>query len=261
MGTAVGGTLDAWREAVQVVGNDVIRTLRQGGWDYDLVDDDALAVLPADESRPVVVAGATDLPEPTQAWLDRHVGGRRHRGHRAVRRSRSPVRAPPRSADLAAVLASCCRARRAPRPGERGHRDRCTAVRPTPTSIWWSTPVRSRQSFTGRRARSAGRTRSGTPARGRWFAPASADRRLGSAAASLPGHGDRAERPEPAAGGRIADDLGYAASGRLQDGWQVQFADRDSGARARRPAPRVGRRSRAAGLLGLGDLPVHRRPA
>ena len=46
MGTAIGGSLDAWREARQLIGDDLIRVIRQGGWDFDLVDDDALAVLP-----------------------------------------------------------------------------------------------------------------------------------------------------------------------------------------------------------------------
>jgi hypothetical protein len=46
MGTAVGGSLDAWREAREVVGDEVIRVVREGGWDFDLIDDDALAVLP-----------------------------------------------------------------------------------------------------------------------------------------------------------------------------------------------------------------------
>ena len=70
MGTAIGGSLDAWREARLLIGDDLIRVLRQGGWDYDLVDDDALAVLPTDRMRPVIIAGATALPAEVQAWFE-----------------------------------------------------------------------------------------------------------------------------------------------------------------------------------------------
>ena len=73
MGTAVGGSLDAWREARQVIGDDVIRVIRQGGWDFDLVDDESLAVLPADASRAVIISGATVLPAAAQAWFEQHV--------------------------------------------------------------------------------------------------------------------------------------------------------------------------------------------
>lgn len=73
MGTGVGGSLDAWREARQLVGDDVIRIIRQGGWDFDLVDDGALAVLPAGESRPVIISGATALSAAAQAWFEQFV--------------------------------------------------------------------------------------------------------------------------------------------------------------------------------------------
>ncbi len=73
MGTAVGGSLDAWREARRVIGDDVVRAIRHGGWDFDLVDDAALPVLPSDPSRPVVISGATSLPDPVRAWFERYV--------------------------------------------------------------------------------------------------------------------------------------------------------------------------------------------
>ena len=73
MGTAVGGSLDAWREARQVIGDDVIRVIRHGGWDFDLVDDAALAVLPPEPSRPVLISGATSLPAQVRAWFERYV--------------------------------------------------------------------------------------------------------------------------------------------------------------------------------------------
>ncbi len=74
MGAAAGGSLDAWREAREVLGDGVIREIRQGGWDYDLVDDVALDVVPADPSRPVVVSGATAVTEAARAWFDRLIG-------------------------------------------------------------------------------------------------------------------------------------------------------------------------------------------
>ncbi len=71
MGTAVGGSLDPWREARKVVGDDVIRAIRQGGWDFDLVDDSALSVLSADESRPVIISGATTLSTVARTWFEK----------------------------------------------------------------------------------------------------------------------------------------------------------------------------------------------
>ena len=73
MGTAVGGSLDAWREARKVIGDEVIAVIRQGGWDFDLVDDGALAVLPSDTSRPMIISGATELSDAAQDWFQRFV--------------------------------------------------------------------------------------------------------------------------------------------------------------------------------------------
>ena len=73
MGTAVGGSLDAWRETRRVVGDDVIGVIRNGGWDFDLVDDAALEVLPSQPSRPVVISGATSLPTAVRAWFEQYV--------------------------------------------------------------------------------------------------------------------------------------------------------------------------------------------
>jgi hypothetical protein len=70
MGTATGGSLDAWREARRLIGDDLIRAIRQGGWDYDLVDDDALARPTTDRTRPVIIAGASRLPAEVQAWFE-----------------------------------------------------------------------------------------------------------------------------------------------------------------------------------------------
>ena len=75
-----------WREARKVVGDDVIRAIRQGGWDFDLVDDAALAVLPAER-----------IPPGDRHWCHRLVGRGpgvvrgvcrrgRHRDHGGFRR-------------------------------------------------------------------------------------------------------------------------------------------------------------------------------
>ena len=73
MGTATGGSLDAWRETVRRLGDDVPRIVRQGGWDYDLFDDDAIDVLDPDQPRTVVVSHATMVPPRTRAWLEQVV--------------------------------------------------------------------------------------------------------------------------------------------------------------------------------------------
>ena len=73
MGNAVGGSLDPWREARQVVGDDVIRVIRQGGWDFDLIDDAAFSLLPADPSRPVIISGATALSTVARDWFQKFV--------------------------------------------------------------------------------------------------------------------------------------------------------------------------------------------
>ena len=71
MGTAVGGSLDVWREANRRIPGAVPATIRAVGLDYDLIDDDALAVTPADRYRVVVLPGATTIPDATAGWLDR----------------------------------------------------------------------------------------------------------------------------------------------------------------------------------------------
>ena len=44
MGRAQGGSLDTWREATRRIPPAIPATIRTAGLDYDLVDDDALAV-------------------------------------------------------------------------------------------------------------------------------------------------------------------------------------------------------------------------
>ena len=86
LGTAVGGSLDPWREARKVVGDDVIRVIRQGGWDFDLIDDAALGILPADVVPPGGRQWCHGLVD-TGKGLVREVRRRGwHRDHRGLRR-------------------------------------------------------------------------------------------------------------------------------------------------------------------------------
>ncbi|SDS61381.1 hypothetical protein SAMN04488543_2058 [Friedmanniella luteola] len=70
MGTAVGGSLDLWREARGRIGDGVPAAVRESGLDYDLVDDDALAVVAPDRYRVVVLPATTTVPAATASWLD-----------------------------------------------------------------------------------------------------------------------------------------------------------------------------------------------
>jgi hypothetical protein len=77
MGRAQGGSLDTWREAHRRIPNTIPATIRTAGLDYDLVDDDALAVTAPGRYRIVIVPTATSIPEGTAVWLDsvRKAGG------------------------------------------------------------------------------------------------------------------------------------------------------------------------------------------
>ena len=77
MGTAVGGSLDTWREANRRIPGAVPATIRAAGLDYDLIDDDALGITPADRYRVVVVPATTTIPDATATWLEQvmAVGG------------------------------------------------------------------------------------------------------------------------------------------------------------------------------------------
>ncbi|SDD82172.1 glycosyl hydrolase [Auraticoccus monumenti] len=70
MGRPEDRSLDLWRSTAAWVGRELTGTLREHGLDYDLVDDDALALVdPA--SAPVVVLPRTSrLPAAARRWLD-----------------------------------------------------------------------------------------------------------------------------------------------------------------------------------------------
>ena len=69
MGRAVGGSLDTWREASQRIAAEIPATIRLAGLDYDLIDDDALAIIPPDRYRVVVVPATTMILDATATWL------------------------------------------------------------------------------------------------------------------------------------------------------------------------------------------------
>jgi hypothetical protein len=73
MGTAVGGSLDTWREANRRIPRAVPATIRAAGLDYDLIDDDALGITPADRYRVVIVPATVTIPDGTADWLDQVV--------------------------------------------------------------------------------------------------------------------------------------------------------------------------------------------
>jgi hypothetical protein len=77
MGRAQGGSLDTWREAARRMPNALPATIRMGGLDYDLIDDDALAVTAPDRYRVVIVPATTRLLDSTLTWFDKVVAAGR----------------------------------------------------------------------------------------------------------------------------------------------------------------------------------------
>jgi alpha-L-rhamnosidase len=71
MGAAVGGSLDAWLEAKRRIAAAIPATIRMAGLDYDLIDDEALAIIPPTRYRVVVVSATTMIVDATAAWLEK----------------------------------------------------------------------------------------------------------------------------------------------------------------------------------------------
>ena len=71
MGRAVGGSLDTWREASRRIAAEIPATIRLAGLDYDLIDDEALAIIPPDRYRVVIVPATTMIVDATATWLGR----------------------------------------------------------------------------------------------------------------------------------------------------------------------------------------------
>ena len=65
MGRPQAGSLDTWREANRRIPSAIPATIRTAGLDYDLIDDDALAVLAPGRYRVVIVPTATRIPKAT----------------------------------------------------------------------------------------------------------------------------------------------------------------------------------------------------
>lgn len=71
IGPEVGGSLDLWKHARAHIGNDIPAAVRQQGWDFDLVDDDALETLPADSAPVLILPRSRRIPEPTRRCIER----------------------------------------------------------------------------------------------------------------------------------------------------------------------------------------------
>ena len=70
MGRAQGGTLDTWREAKRQIPEMIPAKIRAAGLDYDLIDDEALAVTAPDQYRVIIILNASTIPKITAVWLD-----------------------------------------------------------------------------------------------------------------------------------------------------------------------------------------------
>jgi hypothetical protein len=70
MGRAQGGSLDTWREARRRIPSAIPATIRSTGMDYDLIDDEALAVTAPGRYRAVIVPATSRITEATASWLD-----------------------------------------------------------------------------------------------------------------------------------------------------------------------------------------------
>lgn len=69
MGTALGGSLDTWREAARRIGPDTLGAIRRSGLDYDLFDDDVVTLVRPVAPKVVLVPGGASMPTATRDWL------------------------------------------------------------------------------------------------------------------------------------------------------------------------------------------------
>jgi len=71
------GAFDLWRSCRDRIGPQIPAAIREGGWDLDLIDDQALDVLDPAEAPLVVLPDVVRLPETARAWCDavRAAGG------------------------------------------------------------------------------------------------------------------------------------------------------------------------------------------
>ena len=71
MGRAQGGSLDTWREANRRIPSAIPATIRTAGLDYDLIDDQAVVIIPPDRYRVVIIPATTMILDTTAIWLDK----------------------------------------------------------------------------------------------------------------------------------------------------------------------------------------------
>ncbi len=165
MGRAQGGSLDTWREAHRRIPGAIPAAIRGAGFDYDLIDDDALAVTAPGRYRVVIVPTATEIPKATEAWLDdvRSSGG-------TVMAVESTCSLPGAIEVTADGLADALRDS-GHVPIWRSRRRRrisgsSTVAAGTPTSISWPTPDRPLVPSPSPRGRTVGAMSNGMPCRG-----------------------------------------------------------------------------------------------
>ncbi len=71
IGPSTGGSLNLWQGTADHLGPDLVRVLRTGGWDFDLIDDEAMTTVDPATVPVVVLPFTTSVPAATAAWLDR----------------------------------------------------------------------------------------------------------------------------------------------------------------------------------------------
>ncbi|TDD22933.1 glycoside hydrolase [Kribbella turkmenica] len=64
------GTLNLYRAARRLIGDDIPRIIRESGLDFDLIDDDATTVVDPAAVGLVVVPGGATVPGETRRWLE-----------------------------------------------------------------------------------------------------------------------------------------------------------------------------------------------
>jgi hypothetical protein len=71
LGHELGGSLDLWKETRRYVDPAIPATIREGGWDFDLVDDHALAGIDPIRTPIVLLPDITRMPAATRDHLQR----------------------------------------------------------------------------------------------------------------------------------------------------------------------------------------------
>jgi alpha-L-rhamnosidase len=73
LGRAQGGSLDTWREASRRIPSAIPATIRTAGLDYDLIDDQAVVIIPPDRYRVVIIPATTMILDTTAIWMDKMI--------------------------------------------------------------------------------------------------------------------------------------------------------------------------------------------